>query len=82
MSLATSLAELGLAHRLSWEEVERLLQLAQADVDQALDDQARFGVNEARARHVAIVYQLLGGTLPVRENMPVSDRGIPMELLA
>lgn len=38
MSLSTALSELALQHRLSWSEVEALLQLAKSDVEQAVRD--------------------------------------------
>jgi hypothetical protein len=38
MSLATALSELALDRRLSWEEVERLLELANADTERAVAD--------------------------------------------
>jgi hypothetical protein len=38
MSLATALTELALDRRLTWTEVEHLLEAAQRDVDQAVAD--------------------------------------------
>ncbi len=38
MSMGTALTELGLQHRLSWQEVEQLLDQAGADIDQAVHD--------------------------------------------
>lgn len=38
MTLASALTELGLQHRLTWQEVEQLLRKAGADLDQAVAD--------------------------------------------
>ncbi len=63
MRMSVRLTEIGLTRRLTWQEVADIRADHEADVaavvEQALADHERFSPDAARARHVAIVYQLL-----------------------
>lgn len=61
-SLATALTGLALARRLTWHEVEGLLQVAEADTAQALRDQefdAWWGGHIMNTRRLQDIYALL-----------------------
>jgi hypothetical protein len=67
MTLGTSLTRLGLDQRLAWWEVRRILDLANAEAAQAVEDQEFFGVDAAHARHIENVLHLLR-TVPYKRS--------------